>query len=438
MHLCLGRNIHTHTDCRFYDTINMTDARLAIFDDQRGQWGPLTDLRAVFDLRTGMLTTLERLALSLHQPPAALLVPDPLADITRDAHPAAAINTLDVSPPPTHWLLVHAGVSTPASIEKVKQLTAGQALLDAQGRLAAAYVTHTQAQHWLNAKQWHTLPGDINPASCGAIDILQYPWDIQAQLDDTLRHDLLASDVPIYNAATRPVVHNVATAGSHPIKVSTTAKLHPMVVINAEKGPVVIDDHAVLGSFAVVAGPCYIGKKTIIAPATHVRASCSIGPSCVVGGEVSATLFQGFSNKAHAGYLGNSIVGQWVNLGADTNASNLKNTYGHVRMSLEANTPACDSKLTKLGPLIGDYVRTAIGSRLMTGSVIGTGAMLAVSDFAPKCIERFAFLTDGSCEHYDVEKFVETARYMMSRRDVALSDALEKRLRHLMTRTTVV
>lgn len=423
-------------------TTAATADHLAIFDDHRGQWGPLAELRPVFDLRTGMLTTLERLALSLNMQPDALLVPEAMADITRDAHPDTTINAIDATTDKktsaATWLLVHAGVSTPAAIERIKQLTPGQAVLDEQGRLAGAHVTQSQAQAWLSTKQWDQLPQGCKAASGAAVHVLQYPWDIQAHLDDTLRHDLLASSVPVYDEARRQVAVNVATAGHHAIKVSPLAKLHPMVVINAEKGPVVIGDHAVIGSFAVVAGPCYIGRKTIIAPATHVRATCSIGPSCVIGGEVSAIIIQGYSNKAHAGYLGNAILGQWINLGADTNASNLKNTYGNVRMSLEPDGPAHDSKLTKLGPIIGDYVRTAIGSRLMTGSVIGTGAMLAVSDFAPKFIDRFAFVTDKSTDHYDADKFIETARYMMSRRDVALSDALEKRLRLLAVKRTAV
>ena len=426
----------------------MTNIQLAIFDDARGQWGPLTDLRPVFDLRTGMITTLQRLTRTLlasyhtsaalpDDAPVTLLVLDAMADITRDAHPHAAVNALPSGANHAdHWLLVHAGVSTPDAIQLVQNLKQGptsHAILDEQGRLAAAFVTHAQAAQWLESKQWHHLPQGCQPAKDQTINVLQYPWDMQANLDDTLRFDLLASDIPLYEKPRQ----DVATAGTNPIKVAATAKLHPMVVINAEKGPVVIDEQAVLGSFAVVAGPCYIGKKTIITPATHVRAMCSIGPSCVIGGEVSAIIMQGYANKAHAGYLGNSIVGQWVNLGADTNASNLKNTYGQVRMTLQSDGQAHNSKLTKLGPIIGDYVRTAIGSRLMTGSVIHTGAMLAVSDFAPKFIDRFAFLTDKSSDTYDVEKFIETARYMMSRRDKPLTQALEKRLRMLAVKTTV-
>jgi hypothetical protein len=151
----------------------------------------------------------------------------------------------------------------------------------------------------------------------------------------------------------------------------------------------------------------------------------------VVAGEVSTCVFHGQSNKAHSGYLGNSLVGQWVNFGADTNASNLKNTYGTVRMQLEAEGPVEDSGLTKLGPVVGDFVRTAIGSRLMTCSVVGTGSMLSMSGFAPKFVPRFAFATDGGVERCELDKFLETAQKMMARRGQNLGAAEIDRLKVL-------
>src|SRR5690606_29763654 len=106
-------------------------------------------------------------------------------------------------------------------------------------------------------------------------------------------------------------------------------------------------------------------------------------PTCRIGGEVSHSIFQSFSNKTHGGYLGHALVGEWVNLGAATNASNLKNTYGSVRMQLAARGPREDTGLLQLGPILGDYVRTAIGTRIPTGAVIGTGCMISLSGFAP-------------------------------------------------------
>ena len=155
------------------------------------------------------------------------------------------------------------------------------------------------------------------------------------------------------------------------------------------------------------------------APRPH-SGNTSIGEHCLVARqEISHSIIQGYSNKAHTGYLGNSLVGQWVNLGADTNVSNLKNTYGPVRVQLSADTPPENTGQSKQGPIIGDFVRTAIGSRLPTGSCYSTGTMLALSGVAPKFTPRFSFLTDDGPpdEKYDIDKFLAAARTVMARRD---------------------
>lgn len=403
----------------------MKPTNLALFDDQIGCMGPLTDLRLTGNLRTGMLTTAQRLSRTLKSPIRALRVPASLEGIAREQYPDCSINQLPASD--DAWLLVNAAAAAPVLHLAIAALEPGQGIVDANDHLIAASVSASQAMAWFNQPA-HQVPAGVKVEQCNAARLIRRPWDIHAQLDATLRDDLHHCDIPAYS---RPDP-GVTVLGGEPVKAAPSARIHPMVVINAEKGPVVIDDHAVIGSFAVIAGPCYIGKETMIAPHSHVRALCSIGSGCVIGGEVSAIIVQGHSNKAHSGYLGNSIVGEWVNLGADTNASNLKNTYGSVRMKLTADGPAENSGLTKLGPVIGDFVRTAIGTRLLTGSCIGTGAMLAVSGFAPKYVERFAFMTDERCELHAFDKFVHTANQMMERRQLHITQALEVRIRELM------
>ena len=164
------------------------------------------------------------------------------------------------------------------------------------------------------------------------------------------------------------------------------------------------------------------------------------------------TVIQGHSNKGHAGFLGHALVGEWVNLGADTTASNLKNTYGQVRVQLpsppgaggaggeRSSAPSAaaevaeSSGLTFHGPILGDFVRTAIGTRLPTGAAIGTGVMLASARFAPKTAEAFGFYVDEHGQQrklYDPDKLIETARAMMSRRGMDLGAAEEALLRAL-------
>jgi hypothetical protein len=138
---------------------------------------------------------------------------------------------------------------------------------------------------------------------------------------------------------------------------------------------------------------------------------------CKVGGEIGSTVFQGYANKSHEGHLGDSWVGKWVNLGAGTTNSNLLNTYGEVTVRLAPDGPRHRTGMTFLGAMLGDHVKTAIGTRLMTGSIVGTGAMIATSTPPPTTVPPFAWLTDEGRRTYRLEKFLDVARTVMGRRE---------------------
>jgi len=401
-----------------------TTTRLVVFDDGVGRWGPARDLRAVFELRTGAATTLERIERVTAMRAAALFVPDALEAVTHERTAARGDAPLiNAALGDAHaFLLVNGRWASMDNAADLLTLALNEAVVDEQGNVIAALVepgrvTFGNGTPTLTEVKRRTAQGRL---------LIDRPWHIIEQLEPILRADLAASTVPFWLGSP-----TVSCVGDNVIKVAPDARVHTMVVLNAEKGPIVIDRHAVVGSFVVIAGPCYIGPHAIIGPASHIRANTVIGEHCVAAGEISHCVFQGFSNKAHTGYLGNSFVGEWVNLGADTNASNLKNTYGSVRMQLVPDAAAEDSRQTKLGPLIGDFTRTAIGSRLMTGSCLSTGTMLAVSGFAPKFTRRFAFLTDEGDEVYEIDKFLAAARKAMVRRNRQLTPAMEARLRAL-------
>lgn len=368
---------------------------LAIIDDGGGNWGPMTEVRAVFDLRTGAWTAKQRIEHTFQRNADVLIVPKTLENIVKTEHPGTSVNTLP---------------------DQFEQFTV--VLGRTADPAASVELSRAALQHCLTT-------GDFSAATPTGVSLLARPWDIFAHLDGTLRSDLDAIDLPAWDGRTD---HVAIQGDKKAVKIAPYAKVHAMVVFNTELGPVVVDEGAIVGSFAVIAGPCYIGPRTIVAPHAHLRSFTSIGPDCVVAGEVSWSILHGRSNKSHAGYLGHSLVGQWVNLGADTNVSNLKNTYGSVRVQLSADAAPQDTGHIKLGPIIGDFVRTGIGSRLMTGSCIGTGSMVAVSGLAPKFVDRLRFVTDSGDERYDVKRFLATARTAMERRGCALHDAVAARL----------
>jgi len=426
-------------------------SRLFIFDDNRGHFGPLTDLRAVFEMRTGAVTTMRRIECVLAMNAAALHTPPRLACTTALRHELPQNTPLGAG----DWLLVNARWLGIHHAEDVRALPCGHALLQHDGQLVAAHLPHDKAQHLIEAG-FQPLPGipstrlpatPPDPFATGDghgahLTLITRPWHILDQLEATLAFDLLASEIPLADRAALPA--NVAVTGNHPFKLAADAKLAPMVVINVENGPVVIDSGAAVHSFAVITGPCYVGKNSTINAHADIRPNVAIGPSCKIGGEVSFSIVHGYTNKAHLGYLGHSLVGAWCNFGAATTVSNLKNTYGSIRVELGGESgsgsgsgsdtgagKAEDTGRTFLGPVIGDFTLTAIGSRILTGSTLGTGTMLALSGFAPKHTDRFSFLTDDAAQRYDIEKFIDMARRMTTRRCCGLKQVEEDLLRAL-------
>ncbi len=162
-----------------------------------------------------------------------------------------------------------------------------------------------------------------------------------------------------------------------------------------------------------------------------IRQNTAVGPWCKVNGEIGGVLFQGYSNKAHDGYLGDSFVGEWVNLGAGTTNSNLLNTYGEVITRATPDGKHERTGETFLGAIIGDHVKTAICTRIMTGSVLHTGGMFATTAAVSGCVAPFTWATDAGQRPYRFEKFIEVARAAMSRRKITPSGAYTTLLRDL-------
>ena len=188
----------------------------------------------------------------------------------------------------------------------------------------------------------------------------------------------------------------------------------------AEAGPIWLSEGVRIMAFTRLAGPAWIGPGTTLlgGPFTDV----SIGPRCKVHGEIEESVILGYSNKAHDGFLGHAVVGRWVNLGALTTNSDLKNNYGSVRVP--GPSGEVDTGLTKVGCFLGDHVKTAIGTMIGTGAVVGAGANLFGDGGPPKDVPPFAWGNGGLAGSYDIERFLETASTAMKRRDIDLTDPM--------------
>jgi UDP-N-acetylglucosamine diphosphorylase/glucosamine-1-phosphate N-acetyltransferase len=245
-------------------------------------------------------------------------------------------------------------------------------------------------------------------------------WDYVATLIDQLMED-----IPQHAKAMEATAKTSATIiGEHGVFVEEGAEIGPQVVLDASAGPILIRRGAVIAPFTLLVGPVAVGRKSRVLGDRVVNSS--IGDNCKVRGELSNTIFVGHSNKSHAGFVGHSYLGRWVNLGALTTTSNLKNTYGAVQMWTPSGVRNTGQQL--LGTLFGDHVKTGIGTMLSTGTVIGAGANVFGSNAPPKVVAPFAWGDGEPYDTYDVARFVAVAERVMLRRDVELGDNARKHL----------
>ena len=252
---------------------------------------------------------------------------------------------------------------------------------------------------------------------------IQSPWDILEHLPTLIEHDLQHTK-PLFSE------YEAKSFGDHRIDVHPGASLLPGVVLDASMGAIRIEEGAVIHPNAVLIGPCWIGKESRVYEHTLIRMNTSIGPMCKVSGEIGGTIFQGYSNKCHTGHLGDSVIGEWVNFGAGTSNSNLLNTYGEVIVT-NLDGKRYKTERQYVGCFIGDHVKFAIETRIMTGTIVGTGAMIASSAPVPSPTQRFAWLTDKGERQYQIEKFLDVAKTVMKRREQELDSATEAMLRSL-------
>lgn len=253
------------------------------------------------------------------------------------------------------------------------------------------------------------------------------PWD-------AIRHlgPMLAADIPALAArlgctplASTDHDRGIAVRGPHAVWCEGDVVIEPHVVFDTSAGPVLLRRGAEVHAFTRMQGPCVIGTDTMVLGG-RISGS-SIGDQCRVQGDLSASIVLGHANKAHEGFIGHSMLGRWVNLGAGTTTSNLKNTYGAVSMWTPQGVQ--DTGLTFLGTLFGDHVKTGIGLRLSTGTVVGAGSNL-FNAMPPTSVAPFSWGSAAPYATFELGKFLEVARRAMERRGVTLDAA---QLRYLRT-----
>ncbi len=247
-------------------------------------------------------------------------------------------------------------------------------------------------------------------------EVLRWPWDFVRGNLAALEADLGARA----GVVAGEVAPGAALLERARITVEPGARVDPFAVLDARQGPIWIGRDALILAHSVVEGPCFIGAGTQVLGGVVRRST--VGPDCRVAGEIEESIWQGLANKRHHGFVGHSIVGEWVNLGALTTTSDLKNNYGLVRAW--AGGRERDSGTSKVGSFIGAHVKTGIGSLLPTGGSVGVGTNLfGAGRFAPKRLPPFSWWDGERAVEHRLDAFLRTASVVMGRRGRALEAA---------------
>lgn len=388
-------------------------SRLILYDDAvaRG-FEPFALTRPVSELRAGVVLVRERWETALGTRAVGFLGAAHLDDFEEPGAPSAYVDAdLAVG-------TIVANARALPTLEVVRDAAADAWTIG--GRLAAVRLARAVPSSVLR-EAGAELESLTTPTS-KRIELagwwLDAPWDLVRHLADMLAQDIVRIGPSLQT--TNP--GNATVLRGHPVFAELGSTIEPHVLLDASNGPILVRRGAHVHAFSRIVGPCAIGHDS---SALGERiATSSIGDVCRVHGEVSNTIFVGHANKAHNGFIGHCVIGRWVNLGASTVSSNLKNTYGTVSMWTPLG--AQDTGMPYLGTLLGDHAKTGIGTRLTTGSVIGAGANVVYDGLAPKTVAPFAW--GPGQQVYDVDRFLQVAERVLARRNVTLGERGRRQL----------
>lgn len=247
------------------------------------------------------------------------------------------------------------------------------------------------------------------------------PGSLFSRLDSI--GESIRNDLPVYLARTGDTVkapdHAQMIGPSDALHIHATATIHPGVIFNTEDGPIVVDAGAKISPFSYLSGPLYVGPR---AQLDHLKISNSIvGEGCRLGGEIESSIFGDFTNKHHEGFVGHSLIGNWVNLGALTTTSDLKNNYGKIRLHLPG--AVVETGRIKFGSILGDCVKTAIGTMLNTGSVVDAGSSV-FGGRPPAYLGPLSWGLTG--QTYDLDRFLKDCETIFARRQQTVPAAMRR------------
>jgi len=372
-------------------------------DDIRDHLLPLTYTKPVGNLRIGILTIKEKWELALNAK---------ASHITQDYLSAKyKINIEDKN------LVINGSVLPSFHLKRlISQLEENEALL-LNGDLIAAYLNRVQFDHLISNEDIDELAGfEVGDTPFLKINRLTDIFtlnDKAIEADyEVLTKERFSQDIPNFVQAVCP----------ENIFIEQGVEISPCI-LNASNGPIYIGKNAKILDGAMLRGPIAILDHAVVKMGAKIYGGTTIGPYCKVGGEVSNVVFQSYSNKGHDGYLGNSVIGEWCNLGADTNCSNLKNNYADVKLWSYEKESFSTTGLQFCGLIMGDHSKCGINTMFNTGTVLGVFDNLYGAGYPRNFVPSFSWGGPGAgYKTYKLDKAFDTATKVMKRRNITLDD----------------
>ncbi len=389
--------------------------KLCVFEDNSWeQFLPLSYTRAYFDLKCGILKLRHKITRFYPDPKKYMIVREELERLYISRYQKYKVNSFDEG----EYLFINGRLLFDELMKaEVDSLEVGTGLFNDDVCIAARIrIVHERD---ISTEQLYEILSRITKIDT-KIQPIQYVWELVAKNEGQIALD--------YKYIIKNKInHHMQDGTFHVMKSSDiffgeNVTIEPGVVLDATDGPIMIDDSAHIMANAVVKGPVYVGKESTIKVGAKIYKGTSVGKVCKVGGEVEGTIFQAFSNKQHEGFLGHSYIGEWVNIGADANNSDLKNNYDHVKVFYYPQRNFKDSGSQFFGAIFADHIKTGINTTFNTGIVIGVGCNLYSSLLFSGFIPSFCIGSANRMGEYHLKKMLQTAEIVKSRRGLELTD----------------
>jgi UDP-N-acetylglucosamine diphosphorylase/glucosamine-1-phosphate N-acetyltransferase len=352
-----------------------------------------------------------------------------IEDYVKDNNPGLEVNNINDN----ECLFINGRILAPDGLAEIIPLNGEDKVYKFNDVLIAARISGKNLEKVKDKLNGLLSISDFNNLPIGTIEIpiINFVWDLIHNNTNELINDynFLMNAGHNKNNLNRKNFEGVHLIGKDIIYIGEGSTLKPGVVLDASNGPVYIGKNVNVFPNAVIEGPAYIGENSKIKSCATIYENVSIGSTCKIGGEVENSIFLPLSNKQHSGFIGHAYIGSWVNIGADTNCSDLKNNYGYIKAFV--NGKELNTNQQFLGLIMGDHSKTAINTMFNSGTTVGFSCNIFGTDFPEKYIPSFSWGGNDSINTYDVEKSINTAKNVLIRRNKEMNTSEENLFRKI-------